>query len=246
MTNEHHGRTSSMHPIIQFYHVGHSYDRQRWLFRNVDLQIFPGDFVFITGPSGSGKTTFLKLILCEIRPAQGSVLVMGRNLRKFPSKKLHRIRKHIGFVFQDFRLIEHYTVLENVTILGRLMGMKPKELHREAMRVLQLVGLGGKWQEWPSSLSGGEQQRVAIARAIFMKPRILLADEPTGNLDPYMATEIMKIFLRIHSMGTTVVVATHDERLIDLIGGRVFSIEQETIHQTHVSPLNYQILEAFG
>ena len=229
--------------LLQTHSLGHSYDRQRWLFRGVDLKISEGDFVFLTGPSGSGKTTFLRLLLREIHPTVGQILLMGRNLNRIPDHRLYQIRRNIGFVFQDFRLIPHYTVMENVGLLLRLQGVPPREIHREVIRVLQWVGLGGRWRDFPPSLSGGEQQRVAIARAIIHHPRLLLADEPTGNLDPDMSLEIMRIFLRINTMGTTVVIATHDNNLIELIGGKVFSIRHERITLEWVRPLNLELLE---
>lgn len=229
--------------LLQTHGLGHSYDQQRWLFRGVNLKIGEGDFVFLTGPSGSGKTTFLKLILREIRPTVGQILLMGRNLNRVPDVRLYRVRRNIGFVFQDFRLIPHYTVMENVGLLLRLQGYPPREIHREVIRVLQWVGLGGRWRDYPPSLSGGEQQRVAIARAIIHNPRLLLADEPTGNLDPDMSLEIMRIFLRINTMGTTVIIATHDSHLIEFIGGKVFAIRNERIALESVRPLNLEFLE---
>lgn len=228
--------------IIQTFSLGHSYDRQRWLFRGVNLQIRTNDFAFITGPSGSGKSTFLKLLIRETRPTLGQILVLGHNLNQVPENRLYRIRRNIGFVFQDFRLIPHYTVLENIAMLLRMQGMSSKDIHREAIKTLQWVGLSGRWREFPPSLSGGEQQRVALARAIIHQPKLLLADEPTGNLDPEISLEIMRIFLRINTMGTTVIIATHDDRLIQILGGRVFAIQHEQIQEIEQRPLNSALL----
>ena len=224
--------------VVQTFQLGHTYDRRRWLFRDVNLTVTAGEFVFLTGPSGAGKTTFLRLLLRELKPTEGQILLMGQNLRAIPETRLYRLRRQIGFVFQDFRLIPTYTVLENVTLLLRLLGVPPREQRRRAIRTLQWVGLGGLWRSYPPALSGGEQQRVAIARAIIHNPRLLLADEPTGNLDPEMAIEIMRLFLQINAQGTTVIVATHDDRLIRRVGGRVFLIERERIRLVEERPIN--------
>ena len=232
------GTPVSERPIIQTFQLGHTYDRRRWLFRDVNLTIAAGEFVFLTGPSGAGKTTFLRLLLREITPVEGQILIFGQNLRTIPEHRLFRLRRQIGFVFQDFRLIPSYTVLENVTLLLRLLGVPPQEQRRQAIRTLHWVGLSGYWRSYPPALSGGEQQRVAIARAIIHRPRILLADEPTGNLDPEMSVEIMRLFVRINMGGTTVIVATHDDRLIDLVGGKVLAIERETIHLVDERPIH--------
>jgi len=178
------------------------------------MHIQKGEFCFLTGPSGSGKTTFLKLVFREEVPTQGQILVGGRNITAIPEPQIPELRRSIGVVFQDFKLLKRKTILENVAFVLRILSVPAKEQKRRAFASLKAVGLHHKMHAYPMQLSGGEQQRVAIARALINEPMLLLADEPTGNLDPEMAQEIMRLFLEVNARGTTVVVATHDTALM--------------------------------
>lgn len=193
---------------------------------DVTITIHPREFCFITGPSGAGKSTFLKIVHGEESPTSGQVIVAGRNLATLKPKDLPYFRRKIGTVFQDFRLILTRTVFENITILLALQGFSLKEMRKKAFETLRLVGLQSKMDAYPEELSGGEQQRVAIARALISQPSLLLADEPTGNLDQELSFEIMKIFQEINATGTTVVVATHDKNLLSSFGGRVIVLSK--------------------
>ena len=181
---------------------------------NINLRIHRGEFVFVTGPSGAGKTTLLRLIFGSEKPASGYLLINSINLNRISRSKLDLLRRKIGFVFQDFKLLSKKTVLENVAIALEVMGLRPRFIRKKTHQTLRLVGLSHKEKAYPLSLSGGEQQRVAIARAVVKDPLILLADEPTGNLDPQLTMEIMELFRGIHRRGTTVVVATHSRELL--------------------------------
>lgn len=207
--------------MIRFYHVSKIYKSKNYALQDITLTIHPREFCFITGPSGAGKSTFLKLSLGEETPTSGQVLVTGRNLQTISHSEFPYFRRKIGTVFQDFRLIPSRTVFENITFLLTLQGFAPNEMRKRAFDTLRLVGLQSRMDSFPEELSGGEQQRVAIARALISRPHLLLADEPTGNLDPELAHEIMRIFQEINATGTTVVVATHDKSLITTFSGRV-------------------------
>jgi cell division transport system ATP-binding protein len=187
----------------------------------VTLTLEPGDFAFVTGPSGAGKTTLLSLIFRADVPTSGTVLVNGRNVGALPRPKIPYLRRTIGVVFQDSRLIRRKTALENVAYLPRILGQPVREQRRLAHEALERVGLGDRLDAFPQELSGGEQQRVAIARALVNRPPVLLADEPTGNLDPDGAQEIFELFREINGRGTTVLVATHDVAVLRSFGGRV-------------------------
>lgn len=191
---------------------------------NVSVEIERGDFVFLVGSSGSGKSTFLKLILREARPSSGDVYVAGRHLNRLSSWRVPQLRREIGAVFQDFRLLPNKTVYENVAFALQVIG-KPRHYIRSTVpEMLELVGLAGKEKRMPEELSGGEQQRVAIARAFVNHPPILLCDEPTGNLDPATATGIMRLLDRINRTGTTVLMATHDDEIVDQMRKRVIEL----------------------
>ncbi len=197
------------------------YGRGVYALRDLTLSIGKGEFVFLTGPSGAGKTTLLRLLLVQERPTGGEVEVGGRNLARLTSAQVQAYRRSVGFVFQDFKLIPTKTVFENVSFVMRVLGMPVEVQRRRTYQVLKQVGLQHRLQAYPLELSGGEQQRVAIARAIANEPALILADEPTGNLDPDLSVEIMNVFRDINASGTTVLVATHDWRLINMTGRRV-------------------------
>jgi cell division transport system ATP-binding protein len=182
--------------------------------------------VFLTGPSGAGKSTLLRLIYREDTPSEGSIVVNGRSVATLPASKVPYLRRAIGVVFQSFRLIERKTVFENVAYLPRILGAPLAEQRRVAFEALSKVGLGHRMSAFPKQLSGGEQQRVAIARALVNQPDLLLADEPTGNLDPELSLEVLRLFRRVRGRGTTVLLATHDRGVIDRFGGRVLALER--------------------
>ena len=212
--------------MIRFNHVSKVYDRgMRPALDDVDIKINRDEFVFLVGASGSGKSTFLRLVIREERPTKGRIHVLGRDLSKISSWKVPQLRQEIGFVLQDFRLLENKTVLENVALASQVIG-KPRHYILSAVpEALDLVGLAGKERRLPHELSGGEQQRVAIARAMVNRPKLLLADEPTGNLDPSTSVGIMRLLDRINRQGTTVVMATHDDEIVDQMRKRVIELK---------------------
>ena len=212
--------------MIRFNHVSKVYDRgMRPALDDVDIKINRDEFVFLVGASGSGKSTFLRLVIREERPTKGRIHVLGRDLSKISSWKVPQLRQEIGFVFQDFRLLENKTVLENVALASQVIG-KPRHYILSAVpEALDLVGLAGEERRLPHELSGGEQQRVAIARAMVNRPKLLLADEPTGNLDPSTSVGIMRLLDRINRQGTTVVMATHDDEIVDQMRKRVIELK---------------------
>ena len=212
--------------MIRFNHVSKVYDRgMRPALDDVDIKINRDEFVFLVGASGSGKSTFLRLVIREERPTKGRIHVLGRDLSKISSWKVPQLRQEIGFVFQDFRLLENKTVLENVALASQVIG-KPRHYILSAVpEALDLVGLAGKERRLPHELSGGEQQRVAIARAMVNRPKLLLADEPTGNLDPSTSVGIMRLLDRINRQGTTGVMATHDDEIVDQMRKRVIELK---------------------
>ncbi len=212
--------------MIHTYHVYKQYNQDNTALCDVTVEIEKGEFVFLTGPSGAGKTTFLKLIFREEIPSQGQILVNGRNVSAIPESKIPYLRRSIGVVFQDFKLLKRKTVFENVAFVLRVMGISKAERKRRAFQVLKQVSLHHKMHAYPMQLSGGEQQRVAIARSLINEPVLLLADEPTGNLDPELALEIMNLFKEINNRGTTILVATHDRELITRMRKRVIALER--------------------
>jgi cell division transport system ATP-binding protein len=212
--------------MIQAFHVSKQYDRESVALSDVTLHVEKGEFCFLTGPSGAGKTTFLKLVFREELPSQGQILVGGRNVTAIPLAQIPELRRSIGVVFQDFKLLKRKTILENVAFVLRILGVSAKEQRHRAFSALKAVGLHHKMHAYPLQLSGGEQQRVAIARALINEPVLLLADEPTGNLDPDMALEIMALFQEVNARGTTVLVATHDREMIHRMGKRVIALDK--------------------
>jgi cell division transport system ATP-binding protein len=212
--------------VIRFTDVTKLYPSQkRAALERVSLDVEKGEFVFLVGASGSGKSTFLRLVLKEERPSQGQVHVLGKDLSKLSSWKVPHLRRQIGTVFQDFRLLPNKTVGENVAFALEVIGKPRHTVARVVPEVLELVGLEGKEHRLPNELSGGEQQRVAIARAFVNRPLLLIADEPTGNLDPATSVGIMKLLDRINRTGTTVVMATHDAAIVDQMRKRVIELE---------------------
>ncbi|MGI8953056.1 MAG: cell division ATP-binding protein FtsE [Nocardioidaceae bacterium] len=212
--------------MIRFENVTKSYPgKQRSALGSVTLEIEKGEFVFLVGASGSGKSTFLRLVLREARPTKGRVFVAGKEINKLASWKVPKLRRTLGTVFQDFRLLPDKTVTENVAFALQVIGKSRSEVNRVVPETLELVGLEGKGHRMPDELSGGEQQRVAIARAFVNRPMILIADEPTGNLDPTTSVGIMKLLDRINRTDTTVVMATHDSGVVDQMRKRVVELE---------------------
>ena len=195
----------------------------------VDLTIEDGEFVFLVGPSGSGKTTLMKLITGEIRATSGEVMVNNFDMLNIKRRKLPKMRRTLGVIFQDYRLIENMSVYDNVAFAMRVVGATAREIKKRVPYVLELVGLEGREKRLPSELSGGEQQRVAIARALVNEPRMIVADEPTGNLDPVRSLELMLLFEKINDMGTTILVVTHEKELVNAFAKRVITIDSGSI-----------------
>jgi cell division transport system ATP-binding protein len=216
--------------VIQLFGVSKKYGAFRDALVDVSFRIEPGEFVFLTGPSGAGKSTLLRLLFLEEPPTAGQIIVNGRNIGVLPQSQIPYLRRTMGIVFQDFKLIGRKTVFENIAFVQNVLGLSRVEQKRRAYHVLKRVGLHHLMNAYPDELSGGEQQRVAIARAIVNQPTVLLADEPTGNLDPVLAEEIMRLFVEINIRGTTVVVATHDLEMIRRTGKRTLTLERGHLH----------------
>lgn len=220
---------SSHQDMIQTYHLYKTYPGGSTALSDINIRVKRGEFVFLTGPSGAGKSTLLKLLFCQEKPSQGEILVDGINVSKIQGRTIPMLRRRIGMIFQDFKLLNNRTVFENIAFALEILGYNKKDIKRRAWQALRLVGLHEKMDVPPLRISGGEQQRVAIARALVKDPPLILADEPTGNLDPDLTADIINVLMLLNTKGTTVVVATHDtdliqryrKRVVSLSGGRV-------------------------
>ena len=223
--------------MITFENVSLQYDARHTALRDINIQIGKGEFVFVVGPSGAGKSTFVRIITHELIPEQGTVFVNGLKINDLKQSKVPYYRRTLGIVFQDFRLLTEKTVFENIAFVLRVTGAKSVEIREKVNRVLDLVGLKGRANELPTKLSGGEQQRVAIARALVNQPVLLIADEPTGNLDPETSVEIMKVMREINDSGRSILMATHDYALIlkfpsktiKCDAGKLFEVVQRSV-----------------
>ena len=215
--------------MVRLIDVYKEYDNGTKALKGVDLRIDDGEFVFLVGPSGSGKSTIIKLITAEIALTEGRLMVNGYNLNNISPRQVPYLRRTLGIIFQDFRLIEKKTVYENLSFAMRAVGASSREVKRRIPYVLKLVGLEQKEDRYPAQLSGGEQQRVAIARALVNNPSMIIADEPTGNLDPQRSLEIMILLEKINELGTTVLVVTHEKNLVNRFDKRVVAIENGRI-----------------
>ncbi|MCP5382366.1 MAG: cell division ATP-binding protein FtsE [Kordiimonadaceae bacterium] len=219
--------------MVEFRNVSMSYDKGHEVLNDISFKLEPGSMHFLTGPSGAGKTSLLKLMYLAQRPSRGEIMMFGRDVAKAMRDDLPKLRRRIGVVFQDFRLLDHMTAVDNVALPLRIAGGSGAQINEHVEELLRWVGLEDKMLSLPSTLSGGEKQRVAIARAVIRRPDILLADEPTGNVDPEMAERLMYLFVELNKLGTTIVIATHDNALVKkvgaprlhLVGGRLLHIE---------------------
>ena len=211
--------------MIRFTDIYKAYDNGTKALKGISFQINDGEFVFLVGPSGSGKSTIIKLITAEVAPTDGRLMVNGYNLNTIRPRQVPYMRRTLGVIFQDFRLIDKKTVYDNLTFAMRAVGASPREIRRRIQYVLELVGLENKANRRPNELSGGEQQRVTIARALVNNPSMIIADEPTGNLDPQRSLEIMMLLEKINELGTTVLVVTHEKELVNRFSKRVIAIE---------------------
>ena len=201
--------------MLRFENVGLRYGMGAEILRDVNFSVAPKSFQFLTGPSGAGKTTLLRLMLLSLRPSRGIVRIFGRNAASLNKDELTDVRRRIGVVLQDFRLLDHLTTYENVALPLRAMGREEKSYRAEVVELLRWVGLGDRMNALPPVLSGGEKQRTAIARALIAQPELLLADEPTGNVDPHLARRLLRLFVELHKSGTSIVIATHDLALLE-------------------------------
>jgi cell division transport system ATP-binding protein len=219
------GARTDAQPVISMVDVGMTYPNGKVALADVNVVIPPGDFVFLVGPSGAGKSTFIRLLIREQLPTSGRVVVAGRDLARMRRREVPRLRRRIGIVFQDFRLLPNKTVFENVAFALEVTGSSRADIRRRVPQLLNLVGLHEHDEHLPTQLSGGEQQRVAIARALVHDPAMLIADEPTGNLDPVTSWEIIQLLIQINGLGTTVLMATHNQEIVNAMRRRVLALE---------------------
>ena len=215
--------------MIKLEHVSKSYSAGIPALNDVSLNIEEGEFVFVVGDSGSGKSTLIKLLLKELEPTEGTITINGRKLNKIRRRQIPKFRRNIGVVFQDFRLLKDRNIYDNVAFAQKVIGESNRSIKKNVPKLLSMVGLAAKYRSYPRQLSGGEQQRVAIARALINKPKILLADEPTGNLDANTAWEIMKLMEEINEQGTTVVVVTHNLEIVKAMNKRVITMQKGVV-----------------
>jgi cell division transport system ATP-binding protein len=216
--------------VVRFENVGIRYGMDAEVLRDLTFSIEPGSFQFLTGPSGAGKTTLMRLILMSVRPTRGLISVFGEEVSRISRKGLTRLRRRIGVVFQDFRLLDHLTTFENVALPLRAQGKDEASYRGEVIELLRWVGLGERMHVLPPVLSGGEKQRAAIARALIVRPDLLLADEPTGNVDPSLARRLLRLFIELNRLGTSVVLATHDLTLMDQLDARRLVLGEGRLH----------------
>ena len=219
--------------MIEFQNVTKIFETKSkqkiYALKNISFKIEKGEFVLIVGKSGAGKTTLLKLIFAEEKPTEGKVFFEGKEVNRMKNKEISKLRREIGFVFQDYKLLPTKTAYENLAFVMEVIGFSDEEIRKDVPKVLDIVGLREKANNFPSEMSAGEKQRLSIARALISRPRVILADEPTGNLDPYNTLDILKIFQKIHEMGTTVLFATHDKNIVNILGKRVITLERGEI-----------------
>ena len=226
--------------MIKLEHVSKSYSAGMPALNDVSLNIDEGEFVFVVGDSGSGKSTLIKLLLKELEPTAGTITINGRKLNKIRRRQIPKFRRNIGVVFQDFRLLKDRNIYQNVAFAQKVIGESNRSIRKNVPAILSMVGLAAKYRSYPRQLSGGEQQRVAIARALVNKPKILLADEPTGNLDAHNAWDIMKLMEEINGQGTTVVVVTHNMEIVKAMNKRVITMKKGVVVGDSVSGELYE------
>lgn len=232
--------------MIKLEHVSKSYSAGMPALNDVSLNIDGGEFVFVVGNSGSGKSTLIKLLLKELEPTEGTITINGRKLNKIKRRQIPKFRRNIGVVFQDFRLLKDRNIYQNVAFAQKVIGESNRSIRKNVPAMLSMVGLAAKYRSYPRQLSGGEQQRVAIARALINKPKILLADEPTGNLDAHNAWEIMKLMEEINRQGTTVVVVTHNLEIVKAMNKRVITMKKGVVVSDSASGELYGDEEIFA
>ncbi len=225
---------AALRPVVSLRGVGMVYPNGKAALRDVDLTLGEGEFVFLVGPSGAGKSTLLKLLIRDERPTTGEVILDGRNLARVPRRKVPELRRTIGIIFQDFKLLPTRTVRENVAFALEVTGTPRGRIRPAVDRALAVVGLGAQADQLPTTLSGGEQQRTAIARALVHEPRLIIADEPTGNLDPLISWEIIQLLLRINELGVTILMATHNASVVTALRRRVVALEDGSVVRDEV------------